>query len=304
MGTAKMHDDELAIDAGLVHQLLSSQFPEWADLPIAPVESAGTDNAIYRLGDELSVRLPRVDGAVVRVDKELRWLPKLAPRLPLPVPTPLAAGQPDDGYPFPWSVCDWLPGQNPTPDGLVDPIDDARRLAEFVRAMREIDPTDGPPSHRHGSLVDHERGARNSLAELAKLVDTEGIAGGVDVEAATAVWESAVRVPAWEAAPVWVHGDLLPGNLLTVDGRLGAVIDFGCVGVGDPACDLLTAWSLFSYDARAAFRTALSIDDAAWERGRGWALVVGLNALPYYRDTNPVFAGVARRIIDQVLADQ
>jgi aminoglycoside phosphotransferase (APT) family kinase protein len=290
-----MHADEVDIDAPLVGRLLAAQFPHWADLPVSPVASAGTDNAIYRLGDDMIVRLPRIPGAAGQVAKEQRWLPRLAPHLPLAIPVPLGKGAPAEGYPWHWSIYRWLEGENATPDSRQA----ATTLAHFVGALQRIDPAGGPPPGSHNffrgvPLADRDASTRDAIAALA---------GTVDTEAVTAAWEAALRAPAWDAPPVWIHADLVPGNLLAVDGQLSAVIDFGGLGVGDPACDVIAAWSLFSAEARNAFRAALPVDDATWDRGRGWALSIGLIALPYYRSSNPVFAAVARRMIDEVLAD-
>lgn len=299
MCPGKMHADEVDTDASLVRRLLAAQFPHWADLSIEPVASAGTENAIFRLGDDMAVRLPRRPGATEQLEKEHRWLPRLAPLLPLAVPVPLANGTPAEGYPSHWSVCRWLEGENVTIERLADPAQAAGDLAQFVIALQRIDPTDGPPPGKHNfrrgvPLVIRDAYTRSAIADLDGLVDTEAV---------TAAWEADLQAPAWDGPLVWVHGDLQSGNLLAVQGRLSAVIDFGGLGVGDPACDLIVAWSLFSGESREAFRTALSVDDATWARGRGWALSVALIFIPYYLDTNPVGVVDARRTIDKVLAD-
>lgn len=294
-----MHVGEVQTDEALVRRLLAAQFPEWASLPIERVRSAGTDNALYRLGDELVVRLPRIDWAVGAVDKECRWLPKLAPHLPLPVPAPLAMGEPGEGYPWHWSVCPWLEGENATLDRITDPCRFATDLARFIVALQRIDATDGPHSGEHNvsrgvPLAARDASTRAAIAQLEGLVDTQ---------AATARWEAARAAPVWDGPPTWIHADLQSGNLLVVDGRLSAVIDFGCMGAGDPACDMIVAWTLFTADARAAYRAALPVDDATWARGRGWALSFGVGALSYYKDTNPTLAGIARHAITEVLGD-
>lgn len=300
MPAGKMHADEVETDASLVGRLLAAQFPRWGDLPVEPVRSAGTDNAIYRLGDDMAVRLPRIPGAVGQVEKEHRWLPGLAALLPLAVPEPLAKGAPGEGYPWPWSVYRWLEGEDATVGHVADPGRAATDLARFVAALRRIDPTGGPPPGEHNSF----RGVPLVARDAATRAAISSLGDALDAGAATAAWEAALRSPAWEGPPVWVHGDLQPGNLLAVRGRLGAVVDFGCLGVGDPACDLMVAWNLFSAETRGVFRAALRVDDATWARGRGWALSVGLIALPYYRDTNPTLAGISRRTIYEVLTDR
>lgn len=299
MSAGKMHEDELDIDAPLVRQLLTAQFPQWADLPITPVLSAGTDNAIYRLGDDMCVRLPRIAWALEQVDKEQRWLPRLAPYLPLAIPVPLGKGIPGEGYPWRWSIYRWFEGENATNEPVADPHQAARTIAQFITALQKIDPTDGPLPGAHNSHRGVPLAARDSATRRA----IEALRGTIDPESATAGWETALRTPAWKEQPVWIHGDLQSGNLLVQHGQIGAVIDFGCLGVGDPACDLQIAWNFFSTDSREVFRAALPVDDATWARGRGWALSWGLIALPYYQTTNPILAGIARRAITETLTD-
>lgn len=298
MPAGKMHDNEIDIDLPLVRRLLTQQFPHWANLPIERIQSAGTDNALYRLGEDMVVRMPRIDWAITNVDKEVQWLPKLAPHLPLPIPVPLARGAPGEGYPWHWSVCPWLDGENATID-RIDPVQTAKDLAQFIIALQQIDATDGPSPESQNSgrgvpLATRDSATRAAIASLQDMIDTD---------AAIAAWEVALQPPVWNAPPVWIHGDLQSGNLLVQNGRLCAVIDFGALGVGDPACDLQVAWNLFAGDSRKAFRAAMQVDDATWARGRGWSLSVGVIALPYYKDTNPVLAGISRRAIEAVLAD-
>ncbi|HEY0071201.1 MAG TPA: aminoglycoside phosphotransferase family protein [Chloroflexia bacterium] len=304
MPAGKMHDDEVETDVSLVRRLLAAQFPHWADLPIQPVRSAGTDNAIYRLGDDMAVRLPRIHWATAQADKEHRWLPRLAPLLPLAIPVPLAMGAPGEGYPWHWSVYRWLEGENATMERIANPRQAATDLAQFITALHSIDPTGGPPPGPHNfgrgePLAMRDSHTREAIATLQE----QGTLDADTLAAVTAAWEAALQTPAWHGPPVWVHGDLQSGNLLAVQGRLSAVIDFGGLGVGDPAVDLIVAWNLLSAETRDVFRTALPVDDATWARGRGWALSVGLIALPYYHITNPVLAGIARHSINEVLAD-
>jgi aminoglycoside phosphotransferase (APT) family kinase protein len=292
-----MHADEFETDATLVQRLLAAQFPAWASLRIARVESSGTDNAIYRLGDEMAVRLPRIPSAALQVSKEIAWLPRLAPRLPLAIPVPLARGSPGEGYPWDWSICRWLEGDNATIDRLADPHTAARDLARFVVALRGIDASGGPLAGAHN----FGRGVPLAERDVPTRAAIDALRGTIDTVAATRAWEAALMASAWSDAPTWIHGDLHSGNLLAVDGRLTAVIDFGGLGVGDPACDLMVAWNLFSADARETFRSTVAVDDATWARGRGWALSFGLIALPYYRDRNPALAKIARHAIDESL---
>lgn len=299
MSFGKMHADEVETDVALARHLLATQMPQWADLPITPIVSGGTDNAIFRLGDDLAVRLPRITSATAQAEKEFLWLPRLAPLLPLPVPVPLTQGAPGEGYPWRWSVYRWLPGEHATLARLDDPSRSARDLARFITSLRSVPtvgwpPPDPPSSYRDEPLASRDASVRQALTALDGMVDTD---------AALAVWERSLAAPEWAGPRVWIHADLLPLNLLAHQGRLSAVIDFGLLGLGGPAVDVMPAWTLFSGASRKSFRAALGADDATWERGRGWALSFGLIALPYYQHTNPTLAGVARRTIEEVLAD-
>ena len=290
----RMHVDEIHTDGPLVRRLLAGQFPQWADLPLERVPSSGTDNALYRLGDDMVVRLPRIHWAAGSVDRDCRWLPLLRPLLPVAIPVPLAKGTPAEGYPWDWGVYPWLEGENPNVDGIAYLDSLTPDVARFVAVLHGIDLGGGPPARRGAPLAVQDEGARAALAALD---------GMIDVDAATVAWDAALETPAWWGPPVWIHGDLLPGNLLLQGGRLRGVIDWGCLGVGDPACDLIVAWGLLSPQARNVFRAELRVDDAMWARGRGWALSIGLIALPYYKETNLGLADTARHLIGEVLAD-
>jgi len=292
-----MHADEIDTDVSLVRRLLAAQFPDWAGLPIVRVASAGTDNALYRLGEELVVRLPRIGWATGQVDKEATWLGRLAPHLPLSIPVPVATGEPGEGYPWRWSVSPWLEGEDATIASIPDLPGFASDLAAFVAALQGIDPTDGPPARGHA------RGAPLAVRDADTRTALDALRGEIDTDRAITVWEAALHAPAWDRPPVWYHGDVLPGNLLVVRGRLRAIIDFSALGVGDPACDLMIAWSLFSGESRRAYRSALGVDDATWARGRGHALSQAARFIPYYRETNPIGVAVARRAVAEVLAD-
>ncbi len=286
------------INVALVSRLVAAQFPRWANLPITPVAFDGWDNRTFRLGENMSVRLPSAERYAAQVEKEHRWLPRLAPFLPLPIPVPLARGVPADGYPWQWSVYRWLEGEHATIERIADMSQFATSLAHFLAALQQIDPTDGPPPgphnfYRGGPLTIYDAETRHAIAALN---------GELDAKEVTAVWEAALTA-AWHGAPVWLHGDVAAGNLLVKNGQLSAVIDFGSSGVGDPACDVTIAWTLLSGESREAFRAALPIDDATWARGRGWALWKGLITLAEHIHTNPLKAGEARRVIDEVLAD-
>ncbi len=253
------------------------------------------------------VRLPRLPGASTQVAREARWLPRLAPHLPLEIPTPLGTGVAGEGYLGTWSIQRWIDGQDATSAPIADPHRAAADLGEFVTALQRIDPAGAPLSgsfSRGVPLAVRDASTRAAIDTLRDLGDHTSDTESLDTDALLAAWQSALDAPVWHGEPVWFHGDLLSGNLLVRQGRLSAVIDFGCLGVGDPACDIMAAWTFVCAANRDTFRAAAQPDDATWARGRGWALSVGLIALPYYRHSNPVFANVARRMIDEVLAGQ
>lgn len=287
-----MHVDEVSTDVALVRRLVAAQFPEWAALGIEPVRSSGTDNALYKLGEDMVVRLPRIHWAVDGEKRAREWLPRLAPLLSVEVPVLLAVGDPAEGYPWNWSIYRWLEGANPRLGDIADSAL-ASDLAQLVLSFHRIDLA-GPLTGRGLPLETRHEEVRAALAALE---------GEIDTHAPTDAWQAALRVPAWSGRPVWIHGDLLPGNLLLREGRLTGLIDFGCAGLGDPACDLIAAWGVLPAVVRADFRDELGVDDDTWARGRGWALSIGLIALPYYMDTNPAFADVARHLIGEVLAE-
>ncbi|GAA2262550.1 aminoglycoside phosphotransferase family protein [Streptomyces amakusaensis] len=284
------------LDGDLVRRLVAGQFPRWAGLAVERWPSGGTVNAMYRLGDDMVVRLPLVRGGAKDVSMEQEWLPRLAPLLSTPVPEVLGAGKPAEGYPWPWSVHRWLPGGHPESGALSEPLPLAKDLAAFVASMWSITLPGAPKAHRGGPVASLDAETRAAVEELRGIPEE-----GVDGDAVSAVWEEALRAPGWDGPPVWLHADLMPGNLLVEGGRLTAVIDFGCMGSGDPACDLFPAWNLLPRGAREVFREALGVDDATWVRGRGRTLSQALIALPYYRRTNPVMAGNARHVIRAVL---
>ncbi len=298
MHSGDMPVAKVDINVSLVEQLVAAQFPQWADLPIKPVAFGGVDNRTFHLGEDMSVRLPSAERYSAQVEKEHRWLPKLAPLLPLPIPVPLAMGVPGDGYPWHWSIYRWLEGENAAIERIADLRQFAIALAQFLAALQQIDPAGGPPPGPHnffrgGSLTIYDADTRQSVANLDSEIDTDAV---------TAVWEAALKAT-WHGSPVWFHGDVSAANLLVKRGQLSVVIDFGCSGVGDPACDLTIAWTLLEGESREAFRTAVPVDDATWARARGWALWKALITLVEHIDTNPLEAGKARRVIDEVLAD-
>ncbi|MBP0456896.1 aminoglycoside phosphotransferase family protein [Streptomyces montanisoli] len=280
-------DDRPEIGTALVRRLVDAQFPQWAGLSLTRVEPAGSDHVIHRLGDGLAVRLPCHRGAVGQAAKEMEWLPRLAPHLPLAVPAPVAVGAPGFGYPWPWAVARWLDGEVATVDALSHSRPAAIAMARFLRALRSVPVPGGGPG-----LIERDEATRAAIAETA---------GVFDAPAMTDLWDAALAAPPWGRDPVWVHGDLHTGNLLTDGGRLSAVIDFGNLGAGDPACDLTIAFTLMSPACRTAFRDALATDEATWTRGRGWALSTGLNALTHYADDARVVAQTTRQITQALL---
>ena len=292
-----LHANEVAIDDALVRGLLADQLPQWADLPLERVPVPGSDHVLYRLGTELVVRLPRKEGVDAQIDKERKWLPRFASLLPCGVPVPLVKGESRPEYPFSWSVYRWLDGGTPSHGAESRVL--ATDVARFVVALRRIDGRGGPIAggqnfFRGAPLAVRDAPTRAAIAELA---------GTYDADALTGAWEDALRAPTWRGRPVWVHGDLTPENLLVREGRLAGVVDFGCLGLGDPACDVMVAWSLLEGEARDVFRTAVAADEATWARGRGWALSTAVIALPYYQDTHRPRAANARYRIREVLAD-
>ncbi|MGW5231645.1 aminoglycoside phosphotransferase family protein [Streptomyces nodosus] len=296
MSTGPMHPGMHPVDEDLIRRLIAAQFPQWAGLAVERFPSGGTVNAMYRLGGDMVVRLPLVEGGAADVSMEQEWLPRLASRLPVPVPEVLGAGVPAEGYPWPWSVYRWLAGENPEAGALSEPVLLAEELAGFVAAMRSVTLPEAPDAYRGGPVASLDASTRAAIEELRGIPEE-----GVDCDAVTVVWEDTLRAPAWEGPPVWLHADLMPGNLLVDGGRLTSVIDFGCLGVGDPACDLFPAWNLLPTGAREVFRESLGVDDATWRRGRGRTLSQALIALPYYRRTNQVMARNARHVIRTVL---
>jgi aminoglycoside phosphotransferase (APT) family kinase protein len=286
-----MHEDELEIGEALVRRLLVEQFPAWADLPLRRIEPSGTDNAVFRLGDELSVRLPRRDGPTEPGSRELDWLPKLAPRLPVEIPVPLAQGRPGEGYPWFWEIHTWVTGET-VPVAEIDAVQAARDLAELVRALQRIEPLGAPPPGRGVALAERDSAFRHWL---------ERFDGDPRVVPA---WEQALAAPPWQGPPVWHHGDLDCRNWLIRDGRIRGVIDWGSMGVGDPACDVMVAWKLHSPAARDAFRKALPTDGATWERARGWAVSQAVAALAYYTpENNPSLYAEAETWLALVLSE-
>ncbi len=286
------------IDTALVKNLIAAQFPDWADLPVRPVATSGWDNRTFHLGDEMSVRLPSAERYVAQVEKEHRFLPLLAPQLPLAIPLPLGLGRPGQGYPWPWSVYRWIKGEHSELQNIANLTEFAEDLADFLLALWKMDASDGPPAGRHnfhrgGSLEVYDAETRRSI---------EILSGEIDVPRITEIWEKALA-SRWMGKPVWVHGDVAEGNLLVRDGRLSAVIDFGSSGTGDPACDLVIAWTLFDDPAARAFRNRVGLDVQTWERARGWCLWKALITVAGEPGTNPLVKAQHRGWIDRIVVD-
>lgn len=265
---------DVVITASLVADLIAAQFPAWADLPIRPVEVDGWDNRTFRLGESMAVRIPSGQAYAAQIDKEHRWLPVLAPQLPVPIPEPLGRGNPSDLFPWPWSVRRWLPGEPATGDRAGDLPALASDLAGFLSRLAEIDPAGGPPPGEHSFL----RGAPLSVYDAESRAAIAALGNGIDGPRAAAVWDAAV-VTTWHRPAVWLHGDVTASNLLVLNGRLSAVIDFGCCAIGDPACDLAIAWTGFAGTSREVLWAQMAVDDGTWARARGWALWKALTTL-------------------------
>lgn len=289
--------DREEIDSAVAAGLVAEQFPHWAGLPVRAVEFSGWDNRTFRLGETMTVRLPTAAMYAASVEKEATWLPRLAPALPCPIPVPLAVGAPSGTFPWPWSVRRWIDGTPVAMATIADQVPFAEDVAGFLRALQRVDPAGGPRAgeqtfHRGADLAVYDDETRRGIAFLGSSIDGGGAAGA---------WEAALAAT-WAGPPSWFHGDVAPGNLLLDGGRLCAVIDFGQCGVGDPACDLVIAWTVLRGPAREAFRRAMAADDATWIRGRGWALWKALSTI-MAGDAGAYHVGQAHDVIDEVLRD-
>jgi aminoglycoside phosphotransferase (APT) family kinase protein len=298
MTRMRIEPEDVVIDEPLVRRLIAKQFPYWADLPIRLVALSGWDNRTFHLGERMLVRMPSRACYAIQVEKEHRWLPRLAPLLPLPIPAPLAMGEPGEDYPWRWSVYRWLRGETAAPERISDMRQFARELGEFLLALQRIDPIGGPAPgphnfYRGGPLTTYDAEVRQAITALKRTIDAD---------AAMEAWEEALSAN-WQGAPMWFHGDVSAGNLLVDRGRLSSVIDFGQLGVGDPACDLSIAWTLFTDERRDVFRASLEPDPAMWARGRGWALWKALIVASGLTETNAIEAEKPLRIIEEVLAE-
>lgn len=286
-------DGRAGIDAALVRRLIAQQFPQWADLPVTPVKLDGWDNRTYRLGTELTARLPTHESYTAAVHKEHQWLPVLAPSLPVAIPEAVAKGSPGEGYPYHWAIRRWIDGETASLATVADLDEFARSIAEFILALQGIDAADGPLAGEHSFY-------RGTPPEYYHDETVEALAvlkGRIDTDLAREVWDAALAT-SWDRPPVWFHGDIASGNLLVQNGRLSAVIDFGTSAVGDPACDLVIAYTFFTGDSRETFRDAVQQDPGTWSRARAWALWKALITLAADRDTE-----INHQVIDEILVD-
>ncbi|TRZ39638.1 aminoglycoside phosphotransferase family protein [Niallia circulans] len=290
---SKMHDNELDVNLSFIRDLINEQFPQFSTLPIKPVNSVGTVNHVYRLGEELYIRLPRVE-EWADIEKEWKWIPYLASRLSLKIPEPIFLGKPTASYPVNWAIYKWIEGSNYSDELIQDERESAKDLANFVNELHSLDvPADAPKAGRLPLLELHQK-TLEGIEEAGDLLDRDRV---------LAAWEEACKASAWNGNPVWIHADLLRTNLLVHSGRLAAVIDFGGVGKGDPAFDLIPAWSIFNSQGRKVFQNSIHADKDTWLRARGYALHQAVLIIPYYRETNPQFVTQAKRTLGEILAD-
>lgn len=294
MSTARLHPDDVHIDTDLARRLLREQLPSYADLPLRQVSPLGTENVVLRLGDDFAIRMPRHPGAVGGLLTELRCLPKLAAQVSLEVPEVLATGEPSEGYPFPWAVVRWVPGEDALTGRITSMDDAALRLGRFAAELQAQAATGASPdaSTRGGPLVGRDEAFREALRQCEGLLDADRV---------RAVWDDALSVPDWAGAPVWLHADLIPGNIVLRDGRVAGVLDFGAMTVGDPAYDIIPAWFVLDREHRATFFDVVGVDDATRRRARGLVVSQAVIALPYYLHSNPAMVATARRGVEQVL---
>ncbi|MEV0775629.1 aminoglycoside phosphotransferase family protein [Streptomyces sp. NPDC050428] len=296
-----LHKNEIPVDESLVRSLLRGQCPDWADLPLSPA-GAGTDNVMYRLGDDLLVRLPRTADTARSVRKEQEWLPRLAPLLSRPVPEPVHAGAPTGAFPVVWSVYRWIDGAQAGPDTVRDWAGFGADLAALVR---ELHSTDLMGASRTGDLSWYRGGGLRDCDEwvVRCLEDCRATVGPVlDFDTLERLWRDALVLPEPAVPHVWLHGDLKPTNLLVREGRLHAVIDFGCLSVGIPDAEHSTVWDL-PPRAREVYWDTLDLDGPIWHRARAWAIAVGVSGISYYRDTYPAFVAECEARLRAILAD-
>ncbi|WP_216822363.1 aminoglycoside phosphotransferase family protein [Sphingorhabdus sp. EL138] len=282
----------------LVTKLVAEQFPQWAGLPVSPVKLSGWDNRTFHLGRNMTVRLPSAKRYAEKVHIEQEWLPKLAPNLPFPIPEPVAMGHASKDYPWNWSIYRWIEGENADVLDQSDLPQFAEDCARFLKELHQIDTARGPLAGAHnfyrgGALTVYSEETNTAISKLEGIIETETV---------TAIWEQAVSSQ-WVDEPVWVHGDFSVGNIIVRDGKLAAVIDFGGMGGGDPACDLVLAWTFLTRESRAIFKSRMDMDSNTWARARGWALWKALITLVSLEGKDSPNANQQMRVIDSVLCD-
>lgn len=291
-------DDRLTIPTNLVERLIADQFPHLSSLAVQPLVPGGWNNRSFRLGPDMIIRLPSAERYEAQVEKEQRFLPLLAPHLPLPIPEPVAMGRPGHGYPFCWGIYRWIAGETALSAEITDRNRFAADLAGFLKILHRIDGADGPPAgphnfYRGGPLTTYDQESRTAIDRLGDCIDSTR---------ALSLWNQALASQ-WQKPPVWLHGDIAPGNLLVDNGRLSAVIDFGGCGTGDPACDLAIAWTFMDRATAARFRATLDHDEATWTRARGWALWKTLISLQKQVETGAPEAAESRAVLERILAE-
>ncbi len=294
-----MSPEKFNVTTEIVERLISEQFPHWSNEVVKPVDKGGWDNGTFHLGDDKLIRLPSAEYYVAQVAKEQTWLPKLAPQLPLPIPTPLAQGSANSEYPWPWSIYNWIDGAPANEQNITDMDQFADDLAGFMKVLQQASTDDAPPAGQHNFF----RGGDFSIYEKQSRHSIEALEDRIDGEAMTQIIDDAVA-SSFDDTPVWVHGDIAPGNLLVKDGQLSAVLDFGCCAIGDPACDLVITWTFFTGSARDAFRNAFDSDQATWQRARGWACWKAMLVLQNPDATNAPEAVNSMRVVEDVIAER
>ena len=287
----KMHEDEIEINENIVKQLINEQFSQYKDLPIYKINSMGTVNAIYRLGDEYSVRLPRISWAVESLFREIQILPVIAKKVTLTIPEVIEKGEPTDKYPFNWAIYKWIEGDI-YDNSIIDEVRAVEALARFVNELSSIQVS--------GNELKTGRKPLRELNEITIKALKES-RNEIDAEKALKCWKELFKTEAWDGNPVWIHADLLKSNLLVNNGMLSAVIDFGSAGIGDPAFDITPAWTVLTSKTREVFKRLVKADDNAWLRAKAYALHQAALIIPYYRETNPDFVNQAKNTIDGML---
>ncbi|MFC4872614.1 aminoglycoside phosphotransferase family protein [Negadavirga shengliensis] len=291
--------DEINGSLDVAQNLLKDQFLNWAEIPLKPINSSGSDNFLYRLGKDLIIRIPRHQAAAHQLKKECFWLEKIHKYSPIAIPEPVSIGRPNEYYPFYWSIYRWIEGETYSVDKFSNSEKAVESLVQFISYLQRIDIKGGPKPSKENNF----RGVPLMIRDLKTREAINALPDFYSKTLMTEIWNFALTAPAWNKRPVWIHGDLHWGNILTKGDKIVGVIDFGCLGVGDPANDIMSAWVLFSPLARQKFREMLQIDKGTWIRGMGWALSWAAVALPYYLPKHHILADIAVFTIDNVITD-